>query len=260
LVAAATLVLGACMTDLVAPDASPTAGPTTVPPTTSSSSTTTTAAPTTTTTLGYEWPDDIEGSVMNWHVLISAFELRHAGTVENLADSATLVIVAIPVGPGPALTLGGDPDNNEVIRTPSRVIEVVDVLRSRVELYGLGSVTVGDRITVALDHSPVDPDLTHPAILFLTDPRDPRYLWEPDPEHIAPEHREYVMSNWEAWNEFLAGKFQFFNGQSILVGNARQTVLVTRWPNTVDPLDTQIDGVPIAEIVELIRSMPPPAL
>lgn len=254
-----SLPLAACMSDLVDASPSPTVSITSASDSTTTAPTTTTVAATTTTAPpAYVWPDDIEGSVGNWHVVLGGFEVSLVRTIEDLADAATLVVVAVPVGPGPSITLGGDLDNNEVTTSPSRVVEVVDVLRSRSHLYGFEPVMVGDQITVILDHSPWRPELRHPAVLFLTDPRDPRYLWDFDAEHIAPEHRDYVMENWEAWNEFRVGKFQFYNSQSVFVGSARETVMPMRWPNQRDALDPHLDGVPIAEIVELIRSMPAP--
>jgi len=77
------------------------------------------------------------------------------------------------------------------------------------------------------------------------------------PTKVAPEDRDYYIETLEAWDAFRAGKYRFLNSQSLLVGDGATTV--SPWVSAyVDPLSPDISGVSIAEIVDLIRSMPPP--
>jgi hypothetical protein len=187
--------------------------------------------------------------------MTGAFEIFRFRTLEELADSATVVVVAVAVGAGPSATIGGDPDNNEVTTTRSLIVEVKEVVRSRTGLLGIHTPDLGEHITVIMDHAPQTELPPTPVLLFLQAPNDNRFYYQIPPEEIAPEYREYYTQTLEAWEAFRASKYMFLNSQSLLVGDAHTTV--SPWmPANVDLLS--ISGTPIAEIVELIRSMPPP--
>jgi len=79
------------------------------------------------------------------------------------------------------------------------------------------------------------------------------------PEDAPEDGREAYAEQFAAWEAFRADRYLFFNTQSILVGDATSTRLPRRADYEYDPLSAVIDGVPIADIVEMIRSLPPPA-
>ena len=233
---------------------------------TGTQSTVTTAAFATTTTTAnfepaYEWPDDTTAVVAYWASLrMASFELFRFRTVEDLADSATIVVVGTPIGPGPTALIGGDPDNDEVTTNYSLVVEVNDVVRSRGGLLGISTPRVGDQITIIVDHDPSRRDLsTAPVLLFLQAPDDNRYYFQAPPEAIAPEHRDYYIQTLEAFEAWRAGKYMFLNSQSVLAGDDRTTIS-PMMPANADLLSPLISGTPIADIVEMIRAMPPPEL
>jgi len=252
--------LAACGQSPAADSSSPTTIETA--PSTSSTSTPTTSTSSTITTradLRYEWPEDASEAVGFWAPLrmTGAFEMYRFQTLEELADSATIVVVAAAVGTGPSATIGGDPDNNEATTTRSLIVEVLEVIRTRTELLGIPTPEPGERITVIVDHSPGTELSSDPVLLFLQAPDDDRLYYQIPPEEIAPEYREYYAQTLEAWEAFRAGKYMFLNSQSLLVGDAQSTV--SPWmPGNVDLLS--VSSVPIAEIAERIRSMPPPEM
>jgi hypothetical protein len=243
--------------------AEPAAAPA-VPETTSTvaATTTTTAAVTTTTEPPrYEWPADSTDSMLFWGPPAGPiFEIPRFGTIEELAESASVVLIGVPVDYGPTLRMGGDPDNNETVSSPSVIVEVVEVVRSRADILGLTNPSPGDRITVIVDHRPDAILPNAPALLFLQMPGDERHHFILSPEDAPEDGREAIIEQFATWEAFRAGKYLFYNTQSILVGDTTSTRLPRRYENEYDPLDDVIDGVPIADIVELIRSMPPPAL
>jgi hypothetical protein len=257
----AVVLLGACGTNAVvttSPGATNAVPPTTLtvqPPTTIAVSSTVEVL----TALPYQWPDDLTEVAGFWTPLqmTGAFEIFRFRTLEELADSATVVVVAVAVGPGPSATIGGDPDNNEFITSRSLIVEVREVVRTRTHLLGIHTPDLGEHITVIMDHQPRTAISTIPVLLFLQAPDDDRYYFQVPPDQVAPEDRDYYIETLEAWDAFRAGKYRFLNSQSLLVGDGATTV--SPWVSAyVDPLSPDISGVSIAEIVDLIRSMPPP--
>ena len=234
----------------------------TVQETTSTVATTTTTAAVTTTTEPprYEWPADVSDSMLFWGPPVGpVFEIFRFDTIEELAESASVVLIGVPVDYGPTLRMGGDPDNNETTSNPSVIVEVVEVVRSRAEILGLTNPLPGERITVIVDHRPDAILPNAPALLFLQMPGDERHHFILLPEDAPEAGREAYTEQFLAWEAFRAGKYLFYNTQSILVGDTTSTRLPRRADYEYDPLDDVIDGVPIADIVEIIRSMPPPA-
>jgi hypothetical protein len=257
----AVVLLGACGTNAVVtpPPGQTTAAPSTTllvqPPTTIAVSSTVEVL----TALPYQWPDDLTEVAGFWTPLqmTGAFEIFRFRTLEELADSATVVVVAVAVGPGPSATIGGDPDNNEFITSRSLIVEVREVVRTRTHLLGIHTPDLGEHITVIMDHQPRTAISTIPVLLFLQAPDDDRYYFQVPPDQVAPEDRDYYIETLEAWDAFRAGKYRFLNSQSLLVGDGATTV--SPWVSAyVDPLSPDISGVSIAEIVDLIRWMPPP--
>jgi hypothetical protein len=256
----AVVLLGACGTSAVV---------TTSPATTAAPPTTLTVSPPTTiavsstvevlTALPYQWPDDLTEVLGFWEPLWmrGADQFIRFRTLEELADSATVVVVAVAVGPGPSATIGGDPDNDEVTTTRSLIVEVREVVRTRTRLLGIRTPDLGEHIAVILDHSPSPEISAVPVLLFLQAPDDDRYYFRIPPDQIAPEYRDYYTETLEAWEAFRAGKYRPLNSQSLLAGDGTTTVSPWMWANA-DPLSSYISGRPIAEIVDLIRSMPPP--
>lgn len=221
---------------------------------------TTIAVTTTTEPPRYEWPADASDSMLFWGPPAGPiFEIPRFGTIEELAESASVVLIGVPVDYGPTLRMGGDPDNNETVSIPSVIVEVVEVVRSRAEILGLANPSPGERITVIVDHRPAAILPSAPALLFLQMPGDERHHFILLPEDAPEAGREAYAEQFEAWEAFRADKYLFYNTQSILVGDTTSTRLPRRYENEYDPLDDVIDGVPIADIVELIRSMSPPA-
>ncbi|MEX2322771.1 MAG: hypothetical protein WEA29_03235 [Acidimicrobiia bacterium] len=206
----------------------------------------------------YEWPADVSESERFWRGLrIAGFEIPLFRTVEDLAASATIVAVGVPVGVGPSISLGGDPDNNETVSSFTVIVELKEVVRSRAHLHGVTEPRAGDRVTVIVDRRPAEEFPDAPVLLFLRAPGDNRYYHQVDPADIAPDHRDYYRATLTAWEAFRVGKYDFVNSQSILVGDRRTTVNPMRDPAD-DPLADVISDRPISEIVDLIRSMPAP--
>jgi len=203
----------------------------------------------------YKWPDYVTEAAAYWASMsVVQFELHRFSTIEDLADSATVVVVGVPIGPGPTALIGGDPDNNEVTRNVSLIVEVREVVRSRGPLLGIATPRVGEYITVVVNRDP-DGFSADPVLLFLQAPDDNRYYYQAPPEMIAPEYRDYYIETLEAFEAWRVGKYMFLNQQSVLAGDVRTTVtpLMPR-----SPLTAIIADRPIADIVEQIRSMPPP--
>jgi hypothetical protein len=208
----------------------------------------------------YEWPSELSASAEFWGGLrVAGFEIPTFSSVEAMADWATMVIVGVPVGSGPSVTLQGDPDNNETYSVFSIVVEVKEIVRSRAELYGITPVRLGDRITVIVDRRPRGEIPDAPVLLFLESPNDGRYNSDPDWSLFRAEDRDAVMAQYFEWETFKVGKFELVNSQSVLIGDAQSTVNPFR-PPADDPLAAAVSGRPISEIVELVRSMPPPSL
>lgn len=208
--------------------------------------------------LSYEWPEDLSPSVEFWQGLhITGFEYPYFGEVEPLADWATVVVIGVPVGIGPSIILSGDPDNDETSPSFTVEIEVKEVVRSRATLYGIAEPIVGDRILVVVHRRPPAAVVETPALFFLESPEDPRYIWHRDLSDVPIEYRAILAENIRRWNEFLVGKYELVNSQGVLVGDVRSTVNPNHHGGT-DLLTEAIEGKPISEIVELIRSMAPP--
>lgn len=206
---------------------------------------------------GYSWPNDAAISAEEWARLkVAGFEFPMFSTVEDLANAVTTVVVARRLGTGPSVTLGGDPDNNEVSSSFSLVVEVLDVVRSQASRHGLEAPEVGERLTVIVDRRP-GKSTGEPALLFLRQPGDDRYYKQVDPADVAAEHREYYAATLAKWEEYRVGKYELMTSQSLLVGDSTTTVNPMRDPED-DPLSDDITGVPIAQIVERIRSAPAP--
>jgi hypothetical protein len=254
----AVILLAACGQD-AAPPISPLLS-TTTSPTMAATVPTTLVASTTaavTTTLPYQWPDHVTDVAEFWASLrmTGGFEIYLFRTLEELADSATIVVVAVAVAPGPSATIGGDPDNNEVTSVPSLVVEIKEVVRTRTELLGIHTPIPGEQITVITNHTPRTALSPDPVLLFLQAPGDDRNYFRIPPEDVPPEQREYYTQTLEAWEAFKADKYTFFGSQALLAGD--DTTTVSPWmPAKLDLLS--ISGTPIAEIVDRIRSMPPP--
>jgi len=206
----------------------------------------------------YSWPDDLTEVVGFWASLqMSAFEIYRFGTLEELADSATVVVVGTPVGPGPSAVIGGDPDNDEATSVFSLIVEVKDVVRSRGELLGIHTPTVGDQIAVIVDRNPSRGVSSAPVVMFLQAVGDNRYYYQIPPKEVAAEHRDYYIEQLEAWEAFRVGKYRFINSQSLLAGDGH-TTMSPMMSASADPLASELSGTPISDIIEEIRSMPPP--
>lgn len=209
----------------------------------------------------YAWPVDFPVEEADfWHgAKIAGFEIPHFSSVEPLADWATFVVVGSAVGIGPSIALRGDPDNNETTSSFTVEIQVKEVIRSRADLFAIDQLHAGDRILVIVDRRPRGEIPEGLALFFLQSPEDPRYIWHRDLSSVPAEYRAILEENYQRWNEFLVGKYQLVNSQSVLIGDAQSTVNPMRPPYD-DLLAETISNTPISEVAEAIRSMPAPEL
>jgi len=171
---------------------------------------------------------------------------------ENLArfvNSSTVVAVVQALGPGPQITLHGDPKVPEDVYTiTSLQVRVLEVLS--------GELTSGQEITITGLRAPVGPPSAAPAILFLRHHRDPRYLREPDPSQVAdPVDRQALIEMLEVWREFSADKYQVVNSQGVFVAAGERIANPIRHTRAPDSLVSELSLLSFAELKEAIRSV-----
>ncbi len=181
-----------------------------------------------------------------------AVETEHFTDLGVFVNSATVVLLGRILGPGPSLTLPGDPGVPEDVSTvPSVRVEVLAVLAGEL-VPGSGTQVV----TITGLRVPEGGPSAAPAILFLRHHQDRRYLREPDPATITdPAERAALVAQLEAWRAFSRDKYHLVNTQGVLTAAGGVTVAPARPDAAADPLLASLVGRPFAEVEAAIRAV-----
>jgi len=247
---AGTVVLGAMLLAACAAPNPPAASPsvTTTAPPIRAGQPTTAAVP--------AGPARATGSAAAWSgfaLPAGAVEMEHFTDLGVFVNSATVVLLGRILGPGPTVTLSGDPGVPEDVSTvPSVRVEVLDVLAGEL-VPGSGTQVV----TITGLRVPEGGPSPEPGILFLRHHRDPRYLpEEPDLATIAdPAERAALVAQRSAWRAFSRDKYHLVNTQGVLTASGGVTVAPARPDAAADPLLASLVGRPFAEVEAAIRAV-----
>ncbi len=193
---------------------------------------------------------DIEAALAYWagFGVEGAIELLQFESLGQITNSSTVVVKVRAVGPGPELTLHGDPSVPEDVFTiRSLKVEVLEVLsgslsESVITITGL-SVPEGEPVEA-------------PAVLFLRHHQDPLYLDPPDPAAVDdPESRQALIEQLAVWNEFTKDKYYLTNSQGVFVEGARGVEDPALSEGTPMAVSVEVAGLTMSQFRAAVREV-----